>query len=140
VSDPSEDDIVLASAARFLVDGGEEDAASVLLSCSLEFWRSGDTWYVGDETHAALHVTLTGARAAYEILNDSSHPTTRAIRRALEAVLPDQTYVKHFTVRAQHVSTFVPKARFGSPRPLTASQMLGVLSTRSLVVSGGGSA
>ena len=104
MSDPSEDDIVLASAARFLVDGGEEDAASVLLSCSLEFWRSGDTWYVGDETHAALHVTLTGARAAYEILNDSSHPTTRAIRRALEAVLPDQTYVKHFTVRAQHVS------------------------------------
>lgn len=76
----------------------------MLLSCSLEFWRSGDTWYVGDETHAALHVTLTGPRAAYEILNDSSHPTTRAIRRALEAVLPDQTYVKHFTVRAQHVS------------------------------------
>lgn len=90
---PSEDSVVLASAARFLVDGGEEDAASVLLSCSfsLEFWRSGDTWYVGDEIHDALHVKLIGPRAAYEILNDSSHPTTQAIRRALEAVLPEQT-------------------------------------------------
>jgi hypothetical protein len=104
MTDASEDDIVLASAARFLVDGGEEDAASVLLSCSLEFWRSGDTWYVGDETHEALHVKLTGPRAAYEILNDSSHPTTQAVRRALQAVLPEQTYVKHFTVHVQQVA------------------------------------
>ena len=104
MTDPPEDDVVLASAARFLVDGGEEDAASVLLSCALEFWRSGDTWYVGDETHEALHVKLTGPRAAYEILNDSGHPTTRAIRRALEAVLPAQTYLKHFTVHVQHVA------------------------------------
>lgn len=104
MTEPSEDDIVLASAARFLVDGGEEDAASVLLSCSLEFWRSGDTWYVGDEVHEALHVKLTGPRAAYEILNDSSHPTTQAIRRALGAVLPEQTYVKHFTAHVQHVA------------------------------------
>lgn len=104
MTDTPADDIVLASAARFLVDGGEEDAASVLLSCALEFWRSGDTWHVGDETHDALHVKLTGPRAAYEILNDSSHPTTRAIRRALEAVLPEQTYLKHFTVHVQHVA------------------------------------
>src|SRR5438552_2784984 len=99
----TEDDIVLASAARFLVDGSEEDAASVLLSCSLEFWFSGDTWYVGDETHEALHVKLTGPRAAYEILNDSGHRITQAIRRALQAVLPDKTYVKHFTAHVQHV-------------------------------------
>lgn len=99
----SEDDIVLASAARFLVDGGEEDAASVLLSCSLEFWESGDTWYVGDETHHALHVRLTGPRAAYEILTKPAHPTTEAIRRALAAVLPDATYVKHLTAHVEHV-------------------------------------
>src|ERR1039457_2940753 len=49
VTDEVKDDVVLASAARFLIDGGEEDAASVLLSCSLEFWPSGDTWYDGDE-------------------------------------------------------------------------------------------
>jgi hypothetical protein len=104
MTEPNEDDIVLANAARFLVDGGEEDAASVLLSCSLEFWPSGDTWFVGDETHGALHVKLIGPRAAYDILTDGSQPITQAIQRALGAVLPDNTYIKHFTVHVQHVS------------------------------------
>lgn len=97
------DDVILASAARFLVDGGEEDAASVLLSCSLEYWPSGDTGFVGDEVHEALHVKLTGPRAAFEILSDGKHPTRRAIYRAIEAVLPDQTYIKHFVARAEHL-------------------------------------
>jgi len=100
----SEYDIYLASAARFLVDGCEEDAASVLLSCSLEFSRSGDTWYVGDETHEALHVKLTGPRAAYEIINDTNQPITGAIRKSITAVLPDRTYIKHFTAHVQHIS------------------------------------
>ena len=103
VGNSTEDDIVLASAARFLIDGGEEDAASVLLSCTLKCWASGDTWYVGDETHEALHVKLTGPRAAYEILNDRSHRVTQAIGQALQAVLPDKTYLKHLTAHVQHV-------------------------------------
>ncbi|MBM4046637.1 MAG: hypothetical protein FJ279_16120 [Planctomycetes bacterium] len=103
MTDPNQDDLVLASAARFLVDGGEEDAASLLLSCVLEFWPSGDTWFVGDETHEALHVKLAGPRAAYEVLKNPSHQTTQAIRTALEAVLPEKTYVKHFTAHVQQV-------------------------------------
>jgi hypothetical protein len=59
---------VHASAARYLIDGGEEDAASVLLACTMEVWTSGDTWYAGDEVLEALHVALTGPRAAYEAL------------------------------------------------------------------------
>jgi hypothetical protein len=55
----------LQAAARYLIDGGEEDAASVLLACKMEFWFSGDTWYVGDEVTSAVHVTLTGTRGAY---------------------------------------------------------------------------
>jgi hypothetical protein len=62
-------DQILASAARYLIDGGEEDAASVLLACSIAVWESGDTWYEGDELYNALHVALTGPRAAYEALN-----------------------------------------------------------------------
>lgn len=62
-------DRIQASAARFLIDGGEEDAASVLLACHLEVWTSGDTWFVGDEVHEAVHVELTGPRAAYDALN-----------------------------------------------------------------------
>ncbi len=53
-----------ASAARFLIDGGEEDAASVLLACELSLWKSGDTWHQGDELLEAVHVSLSGPRAA----------------------------------------------------------------------------
>ena len=133
-------DRILASAARYLIDGGEEDAASVLLACQLEVWASGDTWYVGDEVHSALHVTLTGPRAAYEALSRESEldayydklgvpqelreqrksegvgvfvpssemgnlpPIVRpAIERAIQAVLPPDNYVKHFTIHVEQV-------------------------------------
>jgi hypothetical protein len=104
MSEPNEDEIVLASAARYLIDGKEEDAASVLLSCSLQFWPSGDTWFVGDETHEALHVKLVGPRAAYDILTDKNQLITQAIQKAIAAVLPENTYIRHFTVHVQHVS------------------------------------
>ncbi len=103
MTESGQDEVIQASAARFLIDGGEEDAASVLLSCSLRFWESGDTWFVGDEVHSALHVKLTGPRAAYEILSDSAHPITKAIHQAIGAVLPDQTYIKHFTAHVEHI-------------------------------------
>jgi hypothetical protein len=97
------DDILQASAARFLIDGGEEDSASLLLACKLSVTQSGDTWYVGDETHYAVHVELTGPRAAYEVLIDSSNPVTKAIHDAIQAVLPRDEYIKHFTVHAELV-------------------------------------
>lgn len=95
------DDQILASAVRFLIDGHEEDAASVLLSCSLNIWDSGDSWYVGSETTHGLHVDLTGPRAAYEILQDYNHAITKSIKQALAAVLPENTYIRHFTSRAE---------------------------------------
>lgn len=95
---------LLASAVRYLIDGQEEDAASVLLACSLDVWESGDTWYVGDERHIALHVSAVGPRSAYEILADGRRPITLAVRRALQAVLPERTYIKHFTARAQRIN------------------------------------
>lgn len=95
-------DVLVASAARFLVDGGEEDAASVLLACKLKVFESGDTWWVGDESHAALHVEVHGPRAAYDALSEGT-PIGESIKRAIGAVLPSDTYIKHFTVHAELV-------------------------------------
>jgi hypothetical protein len=94
-------DIIQASAARFLVDGGEEDAANVLLSCKITAEESGDTWWDGDERIRAVHVDLEGPRAAYEILSGRNHSITESIRNAIEAVLPKGNYLKHFTARAE---------------------------------------
>lgn len=91
---PGSTDRWLASAAQFLIDGGEEDAASLLLSCSLDVWASGDSWFVGDESHEALHIVIRGPRAAYEAL-DSHTEVGAAIWRAVEALRPSETYIKH---------------------------------------------
>jgi hypothetical protein len=93
--------VLQASAARFLIDGAEGDAANVLLACELDLWASGDTWYAGDEALLAVHVSLAGPRAAHEILNNDSHPVSQAIRRAIEAVFPAGLYIRHYTVHAQ---------------------------------------
>ncbi len=98
-----DDDILQASAARFLIDGGEEDAASVLLSCTLRAYHSGDTWFVGDETHSAVHIEVTGPRSAHDTLRDENSPIGQAIRNAIQAVLPADEYIKHFTVHAELV-------------------------------------
>lgn len=70
------DSIIQGSVARFLIDGNEEDAANILLSCALEIEDSGDSWWQGDEQIWAVHVKLTGPRAAYELLSKSSDPVT----------------------------------------------------------------
>ncbi len=98
-----DDDVLQASAARFLIDGGEEDAASVLLSCTLRVYPSGDTWFDGDETLYAVHVDVSGPRAAHDALHDENNPTGNAIRNAIKSVLPANEYIKHYTVRAEVV-------------------------------------
>jgi hypothetical protein len=94
-------EVVQASAARFLIEGGEEDAASVLLACKFTIEESGDAWWDGDEQIFAAHVDLEGPRAAYDILRNGSHPSTKAIRQGIEAVMPRGFYLKHFTARAE---------------------------------------
>jgi hypothetical protein len=94
-------EILQASAVRFLIDGNENDAASTLLSCNLSVDESGDTWHNGDETIYALHIELEGPRAVYETLRDGSHNITKAIKDAIQAVLPRDSYLKHFSARAQ---------------------------------------
>jgi len=76
---PKEYDQILGNAARFLIEGQEEDAASVLLSCSLSgIWEDIMDGYVT--------VELTGPRAAYDTLSDPNNPIHCAVFRALNAV------------------------------------------------------
>ncbi len=76
-------DILLASAARFLIDGYEENAASILLSCTVEVGLIEDSW-----SESALQVIIKGPRAAYDVLSDINHPINQAVYRAFEALTP----------------------------------------------------
>jgi hypothetical protein len=81
-------DFIQASAARFLIDGGEQDAANVLLWCTLDVtvlskdsdWD--DSWPV--------RITFIAPRVAFDILEDEAHNTTRSIHRAIEAGAPSR--------------------------------------------------
>jgi hypothetical protein len=92
-------DVLLASAVRFLIDGGEEDAASVLLSCSLSLDVHDDGWWGGKPAYV-LDVTLIGPRDAYEILNKLDHEVTVQVRRAFEAVIPPDTGLGDISAQA----------------------------------------
>jgi hypothetical protein len=91
---------LLASAVRFLIDFGEEDAASVLLSCSLDLWDI-ESYYGSNETYTKIAIKLTGPRAAYEILNDKGHPIRQAVEHAFEALIAENTSIGYITVHAQ---------------------------------------
>jgi hypothetical protein len=76
-------DQLLASAVKFLIDGGEEKVATVLLSCTLayeetRYWDEEDIPYIqkyiekGEEPpggHLERIITLTAPRATYDVLS-----------------------------------------------------------------------
>jgi hypothetical protein len=94
-------DVLVASAARFLIDGGEEDAASVLLSCSLSWDVNEDTdpWF-RDRPRYLLDVTVIGPRAVFEILRNPEHEITVQVRQAIEAVIPSNTSLEGLSAQA----------------------------------------
>ena len=93
-------DQILASAAKYLIEGGEFDAANVLLSCAVEvtLWEGAvGRW---DSSYLAK---LTGPRAACESLRDEEHPIHKSIRSALAAVMPHGARVYGLEVKAEQI-------------------------------------
>ncbi len=95
---------MIASAAKFLIEGGDDEAANVLLSRRIE---DASTW---DERYAVGVVTkcsvaLRGPREAYEIMKDWNSEASRQIRcdieRAFGAVLPHEVSLDHISIRAE---------------------------------------
>jgi hypothetical protein len=92
-----------ASAVAFLLEGGGEEAAAVLLGCSLSAWPTGQDW-IEEDVQVGLRVELAGPRDVYEMLCDGGHLITVAIREALAAVLPAHLVLYDLSVRAELVN------------------------------------
>ena len=91
-----------ASAVAFLLEGGEEEAAGVLLGCSLSAWPVGQEWDEGS-VQVGLRVELAGPREVYEVLRNGVNPVTVAIREAIAAVLPAYLVIDDLSARAEMV-------------------------------------
>jgi hypothetical protein len=81
------DERLQASAVRFLIDGGEDVAACVLLSCSLEIDDIDMQGWHDEFYHKA--VKLSGPRAAYDMLANEEHTIRQMVEKALKACSPE---------------------------------------------------
>jgi hypothetical protein len=111
--EPPSGDRLLASAARFLIDAGQDDAASVLLACELEVDYSGTGWIDGGWEIHECQIQLQAPASAYQALLvadgeewpaglPSETPVFRpTVEGALNAVLPAWITLKALIVRAQ---------------------------------------
>ena len=83
---------IRAGAIHFLQQGEEEEAAKVLRKCYfVTFHMCGLDWDDEGNQLTQVEVRVLGSRDACETLRDEDHPTTVAIRKALDANLPADT-------------------------------------------------
>lgn len=92
-------DMFVASAVQFLVEGNENDAATILLSCSAQLFP-GEHYDLGRQ---AVDIVLYGSRAIHDVLDSWDNPIGKAIRVALNAAIPWDMYPDTIIPRAQRV-------------------------------------
>ncbi len=122
---PDTNDLVV-SAAKFLIEGGDDTLAAAMLSCTVTAFYTERAYrdnYGVDRYHAFLE--LRGPRAAYDLLNQFGHfinamdldefaepvpnPGER-VKAAIAALLPHDCTLTEYAVRAE-VVTAAPTAR-----------------------------
>lgn len=93
------DEVLLASAIGFLIEGQEIYEASLLLLCDIKTrpWNSYDEG-------TTLMVEIIGSRAVYDIIQNDTLPSKGNIERAFNAVLPFNYSVERITARVDLVS------------------------------------
>lgn len=106
---PAPDEFI-TSVAQFLIEGGEEDAASVIMACTLERIEVNGSWFDGPNTYYTVLLCLRGPRVAYDILKPyveqyqkAEIHISKSIHEAINAVLPHQYVLRDLEVRATTV-------------------------------------
>ena len=99
-TDPISDDQFLASAVRFLLDGGDRDAAKVLLACTVNLeWLQDTKDFLYNESewtetitrvvHTLEKITLLANRTAFDALDDPNNKTRSKMFKAFGALLSE---------------------------------------------------
>jgi hypothetical protein len=91
-----ENDRVHATAATYLLDRHEEEAARILLSCALDVEIYYHQIAIDEGYVDGLQAELAAERAIYEIIDNLDHPQTKKIQQAIQYAL-NQPY--HYITR-----------------------------------------
>jgi len=95
IRDHPDNATIQASTARFLIDGGEAEAAAVLLACDLVA-----QWY----GNGVADIILRAPRAVYDILTDLVDITAVKIKDTIALVIPTYYRLDEFHIRAELVT------------------------------------
>lgn len=105
-----EEELLFASAVKFLIEGEEYESAGILLACRIESLSPDNSGYGG----YGMTINLRGPRPAFEALRRDSGwdgSVSSQIRKAFEAVLPlDYTWV-NLNARAEALTQVDPEWR-----------------------------
>jgi hypothetical protein len=109
---PRPDDLLI-SAAKFLIEGGQDGIAAALLSCTASTYHWPPEKDFFGQVASPVVVELRGPRMAYSLLNETGYydeedgggprPGTVA-REAIAALLPHTCKLRSFEVRAELVT------------------------------------
>jgi len=112
-------EVVLRQVIRFLLDGYDNNAASLLLSCKL--WLEMEN---PERNTIECWVNITAPRKAYDVFIDKNHPDTQVIKRAFEAVIDrdeQYSYKVYLSVEAQISDDFGADWRAEAEREMLGS-------------------
>ena len=94
----SYDERMHASAVHFLISEKEQEAALLLLSCTVDLEVQYNNW---SGNGYALY--LRGPRHVYEVLKNEEHQISKSIRNAFNVVLPAKDYISEIIALANLV-------------------------------------
>jgi hypothetical protein len=97
-------DNLLASAVKYLIEGEEHEAATVLLMCTIYVEENSD--FIN-----GINVRLSGPRTARELLGWESSAMRAPVMEAFESVLPGYMYLKEMFVSGQYLDNLDPDWR-----------------------------
>jgi hypothetical protein len=105
MSDTFTADQFMASAVKFLIEGGDEDAASLLLACQCDvsIWQA--EYGEGPDRVSA---DLICPRVAYDHLSNQFDPIHDQVWKALEAITPRGYFFLRLDVRAELLNDLGP--------------------------------
>lgn len=83
--------------AGALVASGQLAAAKLLASCELLVCEESGTAETGEDGPRVVEIEILGPPTAGAVLCDGEHPMTRALRAAVRAALPPNTWIQGWT-------------------------------------------
>lgn len=94
----------IASAAKFLIEGDDDEAASIILACQVADVRvvRTDRWD-GRFTYE-VEIDLSGPRAAFDAIKDRDNPIYEKVLAALSAVQEHNCHVAGVDIRTERMT------------------------------------